>query len=63
MRDISGTKFEVGDTLKVMKGSETLGVGVGSVWKCVKDDGSPLCLFENSYGRQVYYANSFLQKL
>lgn len=63
MQDISGMEFEVDDLLKVIKGSASLGVGVGSIWKCVKDDGSPLCLFEDSYGRQVYYANSRLQKL
>lgn len=63
MKDISGMEFEVGDLLKAIKGRASLGVEVGNILKCIKDDGSPLCLFENAYGRQVYFANAFLQKL
>lgn len=63
MKDISGIGFEVGDLLKVTKGAGNHKFKAGDVLKCIKDDGTSSCRFQNKYGVAKYYHNYRLQKL
>lgn len=63
MEDISGTKFEVGDTLKVLKEMDGKGFKLGEVVECIVDDGTAVCIFSNATGVVHFYVNNRLQKL
>lgn len=63
MKDISGIEFEVGDLLKVIKGRRNHPFKLVDVLKCIKDDGTSICRFQNENGVAKFYHNNHLQKL
>lgn len=65
MKDINGEEFQVGDHLKVIKGSAAF--RAGTVLVCVGDDGSDYCEFLKVGGDprkgSRYVKNKRLQKV
>lgn len=65
MKDINNEKFQVGDSLKVIKFAKCgADVKVGDVVECVYNDHTSVCEFRlPSTKQRFYYYNDHLQKL